>query len=181
MFTLCPSNRTGTNRRLSAGASRNYWKISALMISTSTRMCSDDPAHSVLDRHGSLNPYHLACLMLLLLALSLVFADVQFCDSSLFGPESAHEFLRVHNVAFTDLKSFIIIDPGGPGPLNLVAHFEHLQNRQMILRLGSGPYFSPNECAVYQWPQVKQIFFEISRIGLSPVNLAELEKLQERL
>lgn len=108
--------------------------------------------------------------LVLALLLSTAAADVQFCN---FGPDDVREFFKRYEIESTDMRSFLIIHPDGSNPINLLAYFEQ---KQIIVRLNSQMVFNPNQTIVFQWPEVKRLFFEISRTGLSPSNLAELLK-----
>lgn len=113
--------------------------------------------------------------MLATALLCSVPAESRNCDE-LFA--NVYDFLSVHGVQYTDLKSFVIIDPEGSSPLNLIARMEELQNRQMVIRMSTTMHFHPYHYAAYQWrPEVKDVLVEISRTGLRPSNLSDLYSL----
>lgn len=112
----------------------------------------------------------------LALLLSFARADYAACDD-FFGPQDLCEFLTHYEVEYADLKSLVVICPYGDSPLNLLAYLEETRNKQLIVRLRWDIQFHSSEACVYTWPDVRGLFFEISRIGLTPGALKELALL----
>jgi hypothetical protein len=105
----------------------------------------------------------------LILLLSFGFASHMKTDN-------LHDFLQTENVAYSDQRSFILIDPDGASPINLAAHIERLEGKLMIILLKPDIHFSRNWYAIYVWPEVKAALSAISQTGLSPKNLDELRQ-----